>query len=175
MVEKIYIDAEEELLHISEFTKLASELGAISAYAYLGDVGESPTGDKKAQKFEDDYLDELFDELTAIGFNAVTYMPSRNTPEQLERVIGKCNEKSLFQISGEDINSPRQSFICKALADPRYRHLEKSTYALIGHEIKASKDISEGMFSKETLAKTPSLDERTDYFYKFAKNILYTD
>lgn len=28
----------------------ADEIGAISAYAYLGDVGNSVTGDKKAQK-----------------------------------------------------------------------------------------------------------------------------
>ena len=45
---------------LSEFVRFCGESGGILAYAYLGDVTNSVTGDKKAQKFEDDYLDELF-------------------------------------------------------------------------------------------------------------------
>lgn len=166
MVEKFYIPADDELMHISEFTALARRLGAISAYAYLGDVGESPTGDKKAQKFEDDYLPELFDTLKEQGFSAVTYMPSRNTPEQLAEIMRRCDECSLFQISGEDINSPRQSFICPALADPKYSHLKVSTYALIGHELSASGDINESMFSEKTASEYPDMSERVAHFAK---------
>lgn len=47
--------------------------GGIAAYAYLGDVGNSVTGDKKAAKFEDDYLDELVGVLLELGFDAITY------------------------------------------------------------------------------------------------------
>ncbi len=160
MVEKFYIPATDELMHISEFTALAKRLGAISAYAYLGDVGESPTGDKKAQKFEDEYLDDLFDTLKEQSFSAVTYMPSRNTAEQLAEIMRRCDAGDLFQISGEDINSPRQSFICKALADPKYNHLNVATYALIGHENAATEDLTKSMFSAETKAEVPSLPER---------------
>lgn len=158
LVEKFYVDADEECMNVREFTALAKKLGAVSAYAYLGDVGESPTGDKKAQKFEDDYLDELFDTLADCGFDAVTYMPSRNTREQLERVMGLCRERGLFQISGEDINSPRQSFICKALAD--YPHLKTAAYALIGQELAATENPADAMFSDETRARIPDLEER---------------
>ena len=49
-----------------EFVKFVSDLGAIPAYAYLGDVGDSVTGDKKAQKFEDDFLPELIKEIKNI-------------------------------------------------------------------------------------------------------------
>ena len=158
LVEKFYVDADEECMNVREFTALAKKLGAVSAYAYLGDVGESPTGDKKAQKFEDDYLDELFDTLADCGFDAVTYMPSRNTKEQLERVMSLCRERGLFQISGEDINSPRQSFICKALAD--YPHLKTAAYALIGQELAATDNLADAMFSDETRARIPDLEER---------------
>ncbi len=158
LVEKFYVDADEECMNVREFTALAKKLGAVSAYAYLGDVGESPTGDKKAQKFEDDYLDELFDTLVDCGFDAVTYMPSRNTKEQLERVMNLCRERGLFQISGEDINSPRQSFICKALAD--YPHLKTAAYALIGQELAATDNPADAMFSDETRARIPDLEER---------------
>ncbi len=164
MVEKFYIPATDELMHISEFTALAKKLGAISAYAYLGDVGESPTGDKKAQKFEDDYLDELFATLKEQSFSAVTYMPSRNTAEQLAEIMRRCDDGGLFQISGEDINSPRQSFICKALADPKYAHLKVATYALIGHENAATECICKSMFSDKTAEKMPSIAERVDHF-----------
>jgi len=160
MVEKFYIDADEECMNIREFTALAKELGAISAYAYLGDVGESPTGDKKAQKFEDDYLPELFDTLADCGFSAVTYMPSRNTKEQLATLMQYCHDRDLFEISGEDINSPRQSFICEALADPAYKHLRVATYALIGHEAAATECACKSMFSDSTKASMPSLADR---------------
>jgi len=164
LVGKFYVDATDELINIREFTALAKELGAISAYAYLGDVGESPTGDKKAQKFEDDYLDELFETLKDCGFSAVTYMPSRNTKEQLARIMKLCHENGLYEISGEDINSPRQSFICQALADPAYAHLRVATYSLIGHEIAASEDAARSMFSDETKAAHPTLDERIEIY-----------
>ncbi len=164
LVERFYVDATDELINIREFTALAKELGAISAYAYLGDVGESPTGDKKAQKFEDDYIDLLFSTLKDCGFSAVTYMPSRNTREQLALIMKLCAENGLYEISGEDINSPRQSFICKALADPAYSHLRVATYSLIGHEIAASEDERRSMFSDETKAAHPTLAERIEIY-----------
>ncbi len=146
LVEKIYIPATDECPDVTEYIALCRETGAISAYAYLGDVGNSVTGDKKTQKFEDDYIDLLISELKRLGFNAITYMPSRNTKEQLTRIISLCEDNGFFQISGEDINSPRQSFICKAMDDPMFAHLTDATYALIRHEEAATKDITKAMF-----------------------------
>ncbi len=40
-----YIDADEEMPDVRVFIDLANEVGAIAAYAYLGDVGVSVTGD----------------------------------------------------------------------------------------------------------------------------------
>lgn len=76
----------------------------------------------------------------------------------------RCDENGLFQISGEDINSPRQSFICRALADPNYSHLKVSTYALIGHENAATADLDASMFSEKTKAETASLSERVSKY-----------
>lgn len=134
MVEQFYINATDECAHITEIIAMSKEEGAICAYAYLGDVGESVTGDKKSQKFEDDYLDLLFEEIKDLGFDAVTYMPSRNSASQLERVRNLCESYGFMQISGEDINSPRQSFVCKELFDPKFQNLVDSTWELIRHE-----------------------------------------
>lgn len=161
LVEHIYIKATTECPDVREVIRLADEIGAIAAYAYLGDVGDSVTGDKKTQKFEDDYLDELFEVLKDLGFRAVTYMPSRNTLEQLRRVKALCDRHGFFQISGEDINSPRQSFVCMAMRNEEFDNLRDSTWALIGHEKAATEDLSRAFFSREIIEKYPGLSERT--------------
>ncbi len=134
LVKDFYIPATDELPSVKELVSFAKEIDAISAYAYLGDVGVSVTGDKKAQKFEDDYLPELFEVIKETGFNAVTYMPSRNTKEQLMTLKKYCADNNLMEISGEDINSPRQKFICEALKLPEFANLIDSTWELIKHE-----------------------------------------
>ena len=134
LVERVYIPATDECMHISELSRLAQDTGSLLCYSYLGDVVDSVTGDKKAQKFEDDFLDLLFDVIKEQKINAVTYMPSRNTPEQLRRIQTMCRERGLTEISGEDINSPRQKFICEQLAQPQFAHLIDATWKLIERE-----------------------------------------
>ncbi len=133
-IPKVYVDAVEECPQIDELVSLAKEVGAVLCYSYLGDVGQSVTGDKKPQKFEDDYLDDVFTFLKDSGVPAVTYMPTRNTRAQLERLRGLCERHGLFQVSGEDINSPRQSFIIRAMEDPMFRNLIDATWRLIDYE-----------------------------------------
>lgn len=135
-VSRIYLNTQlSETPHVQDAVDFIRSIGAIASYCYLGDVGASPTGDKKAQKFEDDYLEDVLDACQTIGFHAIAYMPSRNTPAQLQRVMAMCDERDMLQISGEDINQPRQSFICQQLMDPMYSHLILSTWAMIGHEL----------------------------------------
>ena len=133
-VPKIFIDATDECPKLPDMVKLCKEVDAYLCYAYLGDVGDSVTGDKKAQKFEDDYLDDVFECLKEEGVTAVTYMPTRNTPAQLERLRGLCDSYGMFQISGEDINSPRQSFVIRAMENPLFQNLIDATWKLIEHE-----------------------------------------
>jgi predicted metal-dependent phosphoesterase TrpH len=160
LVEAFYVEAQAECPGVRDILDFTRRVGAISAYAYLGDVGESVTGDKKAQRFEDSYLEELFQVIRELGFQAVTYMPNRNTPAQLERVQSLCVRHCLFQISGVDINSPRQSFTCPELRQPQFRHLIEATWALIGHELEASRDPARGLFAPETLRRYPQLPDR---------------
>lgn len=133
-VPKIFIDATDECPKLKDMVKLCVDADAYLCYAYLGDVGDSVTGDKKAQKFEDDYLEEVFECLKEEGVKAVTYMPTRNTPAQLERLRSLCDQYGMFQISGEDINSPRQSFIIRAMENPMFQNLIDATWKLIEHE-----------------------------------------
>ena len=133
-VPQIYIDATDECPNVRDVAELCARIDALLCYAYLGDVTSSVTGDKKAQKFEDDYLDDVIKCLKDTGIKAVTYMPTRNTPAQLTRLRRLCDDNGLFQVSGEDINSPRQSFVIKAMENPLFANLIDATWRLIEHE-----------------------------------------
>ena len=133
-VPQIFIPATDECPKLPQVVALCREVDAYLCYAYLGDVGDSVTGDKKAQKFEDDYLEDVFLCLEEEGVKAVTYMPTRNTPAQLDRLRGLCRRYGMFEISGEDINTPRQSFIIRAMEDPKFANLIEATWKLIEHE-----------------------------------------
>ena len=138
-VPKVYVDADEECPELKDYIAFAAETGGILAYAYLGDVGDSVTGDKRSQRFEDAYLDELIPALKAYGVQAVTYMPTRNSDQQLSRLRSLCEREGLMQISGEDINSPRQRFVIEKMKDSRFDNLIESTWRLIAHEREGSK------------------------------------
>ncbi len=142
--------SEDECIPVAEAVAFANSIEAISAYAYLGDIADSPTGDKKAATFEDAYLDELFDELERLGFRAVTYMPPRNTLAQLRRVQELCRTHGLMEISGVDINSSRQAFTCEEILRPEFRHLIDATWALIAHEKLATVSPQYSLFSAES-------------------------
>ena len=165
LVGKFYLPADDkECPDISTLVDFANTNGIILAYPYLGDIGVSVTGDKKAQIFEDGFLDELFEVLKDLGIRAVSYMPTRNTREQLLRLKNLCERHQMFQISGEDINSPRQSFICAALADPLFSNLIDNTWALIGHEKAATQDLSQSFVNLDL-----PLEEKIIYFRDIGK------
>jgi hypothetical protein len=162
---RIFIQGgEAECIPARKVTEFALSAGAIPAYAYLGDVGESPTGDKKAEKFEDDFLEALFDELKAAGYRAVTYMPPRNTDGQLRRVRRLCRERGFMEISGVDINSSRQPFNCPRVLEPPFRHLVDTTWALIAHERLATADPRLALFSPENPFSGEPLERRLEIY-----------
>ena len=169
LISKFYIDATDECPDVRDVLALSDRVGAISAYAYLGDVGDSVTGDKRAQKFEDDFLDELVEYVAKLGYKAITYMPSRNTKAQLHRLRALCEKYKLFQISGEDINQPRQSFVCEAQRDPEFNNLYDATWALIAHEWRATENPDDGFFSAKSIEKWPDLNDRIAAFSQFGQ------
>lgn len=150
----------DECLDVRRVVDFGRSISAIPAYAYLGDVGTSATGDKKTEKFEDDYLDGLFDLLVDIGYPAVTYMPPRNTDAQMARLQKLAQERGMMEISGVDINSSRQSFNCPELLAPRCVHLVDSAWALVAHEKLAGVNESWGLFSASNPLASLSLEDR---------------
>lgn len=164
----------DECLNVQTVVDFANSIGAIPAYAYLGDVGESPTGDKKAEKFEDDFLDELLPEMVRIGFKAVTYMPPRNTREQMLRLQKLCKENELMEISGVDINSSRQSFNCPILLEPDFVHLADAAYALIAHEKLAAEVPTLGIFHPENPKKFQTLEKRIAFYADIGRRLDHT-
>lgn len=171
-LDKIFIQPDyEECISVYEAVKFSNSINAIPAYAYLGDVTDSPTGDKRAEKFEDDFLEELIPELKKIGFRAITYMPPRNTLSQLLRLQRLCKKYELMGISGVDINSPRQSFNYPIILRPEFAHLIEATWALIAHEKLANYDEKYALFNNRNPLKGKSLKERIVTYSEIGRRI----
>lgn len=172
----VYVDPEEdECPDVRDVLAFSERIGAVSAYAYLGDIERDVTGDKKREKFEDEYLDELIPYLKALGFRAVTYMPSRNTEKQMKRLIKLSRENALMEISGVDINSPRQSFSSPELLFPICRHLVDSAWALVAHEKLSSVDTRYGLFSPDNPMITLPLEKRIEIYASIGKGMNHSD
>src|SRR5690606_31433589 len=88
----------------------------------------------------------------------------RNTPEQLERVSRLASENGLIEVSGVDINQPRQVFACPELSEPRFAHLNTSTWAMVAHEMLSNADVTLGLLHPHNpLAELP-LNERIERY-----------
>lgn len=171
-LDKIFIQPDcEECISVYEAVKFSHSINAISAYAYLGDVTDSPTGDKRAEKFEDDFLEEMIPELKKIGFKAITYMPPRNTLSQLLRLQRLCKKYEFMEISGVDINSPRQSFNYPIILRPEFVHLIEATWALIAHEKLANYDEKYALFNNRNPLKGKSFKERIVTYSEIGRRI----
>ena len=160
-----------ECISVFDAVKFGNSINAIPVYAYLGDITDSPTGDKKAEKFEDDFLDDLFPELKRIGFKGITYMPPRNTLKQLLRVQELCKKYEFMEISGVDINTPRQSFNCPIIKEESFSHLIGSTWALIAHEKLATFNAQYGLFNPDNPISGKTLRERIRIYSEIGKKI----
>lgn len=168
--EVMYVKAgHEETPGVKTTIPFLNSLGCVTTYTYLGDIrGTSVTGDKKTQKFEDDILDEMFSCLSQYGMRGFSYAPTRNQADQIERVRNLCKKYQMLEICGEDINQPRQSFICMQNNKADKEFFNDSTWAIIGHEKLAEQDLKRSIISDETVAGFPILDERIQYYKEAA-------
>ena len=162
---------QEETIDVRDVVDFGLSIGAIPAYAYLGDIEESVTGDKKAERFEDAYLDDLVAFLAGIGFPAITYMPPRNSAGQMDRLQKLCRKHNLMEISGVDINSSRQSFNCPELLAPGCVHLVDSAWALVAHEKLVDHIPAWGLFSRENPLATRSLAQRIAVYARLGRKM----
>jgi hypothetical protein len=175
-IEKVYIQPDvQECIPVHEVVRFAEEAGGIPTYPYLGDVTDSPTGDKKAERFEDSYLEALMDEVKRLGFRAVAYMPPRNTIAQLRRIQELCATHQFMEISGVDINSPRQVFNCPELAKPEFSHLISATWALIAHERLSDTASRYGLFHPDNPLAHLSLVKRIAAYAEVGKALNPSD
>lgn len=163
-IKDFYIPATKELIPIITAVDFGYQIGAFPCYSYLGDVKDCVTGDKKPQKFEDDYLDLLFKVINELGIKSITYSPTRNNGEQLNRLQNLAKKYDMFTVCGDDINSIRQSFVIKALENKEFYDLVVNSKILEINEHLGNTDLSKCYFSKEMQEKYPSTKSRNEHF-----------
>ncbi|MDD3404070.1 MAG: PHP domain-containing protein [Hespellia sp.] len=168
--EKMYIPAgPEETPDIREAVPFLNSLGCIATYTYLGDVnGESVTGDKKAQKFEDDILDDLFRYASEYGMQGMSYAPSRNSEAQVKRVHELCQKYNMIEVCGEDINQPRQPFINTTMKPEEKKLFNDATWAIIGHETVSDHHLERGILSEKVKTDIPQITKRIAAYKEIA-------
>lgn len=166
--EKMYVPAtKEETPDVRTIIPYLNELGCIPTYTYLGDVrGESVTGDKKPQKFEDDILDDLVYYAHQYGMQGLSYAPSRNSKDQVQRVRDLCSRYQMLEICGEDINQPRQPFVNTTMSAEEKKLFNDTTWAIIGHESIVQQNPGGGILSEEAKKAYPDLADRINVFRK---------
>ncbi len=76
-----------------------------------------------------------------------------------------------MEISGVDINSPRQSFNYAIILRPEFAHLIEATWALIAHEKLANYDEKYALFNNRNPFKGKSLKERIVTYSEFGRRI----
>ena len=130
------------------------------------EASQNHEGDKKAENFEDSFLDELIADVARRGFRAVTYMPPRNTPAQIARISALAEKHGLLQISGVDINQPRQSFNCPELRQAELAHLNEATWALVAHEAASNLAPQLGFFHRSNPLGALSISQRQSIYAK---------
>ena len=98
-------------------------------------------------------------------------MPPRNTLDQLRRVQALCAQHGFMEISGVDINSPRQSFNCPELLLPEFSHLIGATWALIAHERLADAHPRYGLFHPDNPLAARPIAERIAAYAEVGKTL----
>lgn len=151
----MWIDADEECPDIKEFVRIAHETGAILSYSYTGD--------------EEIPAEELLAAVKTLGFNAVSYSPSRLPAAECEKLKNLCESLSLLPLCADSVSRPRHPFVSEVSNTPEFEYLKETSRAVIGHEKAASVNEEFGMFSLKIEAKFPTLKERVEYFAALAK------
>jgi hypothetical protein len=159
-IKNFYIDAADERCSILEFLKMAKEVSAIAVYPYMGDIISVVMGEYYVEKYEDSFLEELIEELKALGVQGVSYEPSRLKPEQLSAIRSVCERNDMLQLSGETVYTPQQSFEDATLEDIGLSYLAESGWALAGSCKATETDTEGGIMSRQTVEKYPELSTR---------------
>jgi len=76
-----------------------------------------------------------------------------------------------MEISGVDINNPRQSFNCPMILRPEFAHLIEVTWALIAHEKLANYNGKYDFFNNENPLKDKLLKERIKIYSGIGRRI----
>lgn len=167
-----YSPAEGEVDDARTFVECAHGFGGMVFYTYVGDYTSIRGGERIENKFEDDYLTELIDDLKAIGFDGVEFVPERLEPQQRATLEKLAAEREMLVLPALEINSPRQKFGDAELLKPDNSELLDNCRVVLGHEKSASFSIDDGWCSQKTADKKLSFAEKRRLYREIGKMTL---
>ena len=137
----------EDLHPAEDFVSLCHKYGAISSATYKG-------GD----------LNEFITFIKDLKINSATAEFNANDQEFMQRFYDICIENDILPIIRILVDHPRKALDNKFQNPELGAKYQDTTLAIVGHEISASINPADGMFSPSTVAKFPTIKERIDLF-----------
>lgn len=134
---------DEELHPAKHFLSLCEKYGAISSATYKG-------GD----------LDYFINKVKELGINSVTAEFNSSNQVFMQEFYDKCIKEELLPFVRTLVAHPRKKPDNKFLDESLAIKFNETASCIVGHEISSSINPEDGMFTKSTVERFPSIEER---------------
>ncbi len=138
---------ERKCRSVKEFISASDSHGAISAVVVTGAEYEA------------------VDFAVANNIKAVVFDIDKMSPDfNAEAFYNVCLASNLLPIARMVCDYPKKKLVCEFEDEKTAELYRETTFAVIGHEITASLNVKDGMFSERSIENTPNLKDRIRLF-----------
>ena len=141
---KLKIKHPDEELHTAEhFLSLCEKFGAISSATYKGGN-----------------LDKFIEQIKVLGINSATAEFNAENQAFMQEFYDKCLNNGVLPVVRTLVSHPRKKLDYKFLDEELAVKYKDTASCIVGHEISSSINPEDGMFTKSTIERFPTIEER---------------
>ena len=140
-------DVRENLADAHNFVSLCHDFGAICCFEYKG---------------ED--VNDFVNKAVSLGGNAVSVNPEVYGEKIAEELYSACVDNNVLPVSRIVVDNPRKKFDYEFSSADLAAKYRNTAAAIVGHEISATLNFSDGFFSARRIADTPDMEDRIKLF-----------
>lgn len=155
---------------LSDYLKVAKKHNCVVAYEY-----DAPNNWLKNQAESEKTIANfigVLNDLKKEGINAVCITAHNLSDEMVEKLISVAKENEMLTLFSEKTEYPRDHFESSAPINSR-AFLETCAYALLGNYLSLQINEEDGMFTKKSLKKFQSFDQRLLVYSQIGKKRLW--
>ena len=138
-----------------EIVKIGHDVGAICSYEYVIKRGKGKMSDEERIEFNH----RLIKRLKNIGFDAISFDPSKFSSAVLSDFKKLIKENDLLPINLTRVEFPRRRFDCTCADKELKKDMTDAVYAIVGSEICENNKATQGFISPEDVSVTSFADK----------------